>query len=69
MCHLKDVSLLQKGVAGNPGSPGQKGEVGYPGPYVSNLHFFSAYEGTDAPNRITPMSFPLIICHLTTFSG
>lgn len=56
MCHLKEVSLLQKGVAGNPGSPGQKGEVGYPGPYVSNLHFFSTYEGMDAPNRIILIS-------------
>lgn len=38
------VSLHRKGVAGNPGSLGQKGEFGYPGPYVSNLHFSYAYE-------------------------
>lgn len=64
MFYLKDVSLLQKGVAGNPGSPGQKGEVGYPGPFVSNLNF-SAYEAMDESH----------LCHfhvlyfVTAFSG
>lgn len=29
-----------QGVAGNIGSPGQKGEVGYPGPYVRNFNFY-----------------------------
>eukprot|EP00066_Takifugu_rubripes_P021826 XP_011611092.1 PREDICTED: LOW QUALITY PROTEIN: collagen alpha-3(VI) chain-like [Takifugu rubripes] len=56
-------NLGQRGVAGNSGAPGQKGEVGYPGPFVSNLNF-SAYEGMDAPKRITLVSFPrLIFCH------
>lgn len=30
-----------QGVSGNFGSAGQKGEVGYPGPYVRNLKFYS----------------------------
>lgn len=29
------VVLLLQGVSGEIGTPGQKGEVGYPGPYVS----------------------------------
>lgn len=60
MFYLKDISLLRKGVAGNSGAPGQKGEVGYPGPFVSNLNF-SAYEGMDAPKRITLVSFPHLV--------
>lgn len=64
MFYLKDVSLLRKGVAGNPGSAGQKGEVGYPGPFVSDLNF-SAYEGMDE----SPLCHFHVLYFVTTFSG
>lgn len=39
-----------QGVSGSIGSPGQKGEVGYPGPYVSkrmDFHFSESFVQND----------------------